>query len=116
VIWTYQERGRKPLEKRTSGRCHANLSQIEDVETDESGLVVRDIELDFKHGLEHRSFYPLSVMAGHAKVLAHLAVEKGAEPYKQKMNNLVAQLREQRRSKSNKEPCQSLSGPLTQNW
>jgi hypothetical protein len=49
-------------------------------------------------------------------VLAHLATEEDAEPFKQKMNRLVAQLREQRRSKSNKKPCQALSGPLPQNW
>jgi hypothetical protein len=45
----------------TSGRRYADLSQIGLLETDEPGLVVRDIELDFKHGLEHGSFYPLSV-------------------------------------------------------
>ncbi len=32
---------------------------------------------------------------GHAKVLAYLAAEEDAEPFEQKMNWLVAQLREQ---------------------
>jgi hypothetical protein len=46
---------------------------------------------------------------GHTKVLALLAVEEDAEPFKQKMKRLVAQLREQRRSKSTKNPLRRSS-------
>ena len=41
--------------------CRVNSTQIWLAEADESGLVERDAETDFKHGFEHRPSYPLSV-------------------------------------------------------